>query len=166
MATTPVKKHFTFTIKEFYKEYRLDKRSAGVPCKNIIDYKTYKKIIEDFFVEIMKKIIYENYCFMMPYSLGSILVKSFKTNLKKALVDFKTTRAIGKVVKYINQHTFGYYFGIVWDKSYVRFKNNAYYSFSATSSAPATKLGIGKKALSDHINELSQDPTKRSYIRL
>lgn len=164
--SNPPKKHFTYTIKDFYREFKEDEKQKGKSCDDILPYKKYRKIVEKFFVRIMQKIIYDNHTFMMPYSLGSIVVKAFKTNLKKAPVDFHTTKMVGKVVRFLNTHTYGYYFGIIWDKSYVRFKNNVYYTFKATSSKYATKNGVGKKALSCHIKELSNDPTKRSYIRI
>lgn len=156
--TNPVKKHYTMTIKDFYREYR---KAGGQ-----LEYKLYRKIVEKFFLEISRKIIYENMIFMMPYSLGSVFVKSRKTNYKNARIDWGKTREQGKIVKCLNNHTYGYYFGITWDKSYVRFRNNSMYSFCATSSKKATRLGIGKKGLSQHIMKLSKDPTKRSYIRI
>lgn len=110
--------------------------------------------------------IYENFTFMMPYSLGSILVKAYKTNLNNLRIDWSKSKEMGCIVKHLNTHTYGYYFGIMWDKSYVRFKNNAYYLFCATSSRPAAKLGIGKKGLSEHIINLSKDPEKRAFIRI
>jgi hypothetical protein len=166
MPTTPPKKHFTYTIRDFYKIYKKYEKDKGIAVKDIISEKEYREIMEDFFERIMKKIIYDNFTFMLPYSLGSVLVKAFKTNLNNLQIDWSRSEEVGKMVKHLNLHTFGYYFGIVWDKSYVRFKNNAYYKFCATSSKKATKLGIGKKALSDHIRKLSRDPEKRSYIKI
>lgn len=122
--------------------------------------------MEGFFLCASKKIIYENFTFMMPYSLGSVLVKSYKTNLKNLKVDWSKSREMGTIIKHLNLHTFGFYFMISWDKSSVRFKNNAYYIFGFTNSKYAIRQGIGKKGLSNHIKTLSKDPTKRSYIRI
>lgn len=166
MSTQPVKKHFTMTIKDFYRDFRKEEMESGKTPHTVIPYKVFRSVIEDFFYEISRKIIYDNFTFMMPYSLGSIVVKAFKNNLKNLNIDWKATKEHGKVVRHLNLHTFGYCFGIVWDKSYVRFRNNTYYNFSATQSKPATKLGIGKKGLSNHIIELSKDPNRRSYIKI
>ena len=166
MATVPTKKHFTYTIKDFYREYKNSEKDKGKSVSQMIQYKMYRMIIEGFFLHVSKKIIYDNFSFMFPYSLGTIVVKAFKTNLKNLQVDWSKSKEVGSIVKHLNLHTYGYYFGIMWDKSYVRFKNNAYYLFCATSSRSASKLGIGKKGLSDHITALSKDPEKRSYIKI
>lgn len=161
--TNPVRKHFTMTIKDFYGSYKKHKKASNEEPQ---DYKTYRKAMEDFFTEVSKKIIYENFTFMMPYSLGTVVVKAFKNPFKDRYIDWKTTKEVGKIVRHLNTHSFGYYFGIVWDKSYVRFRNNAYYTFTARKSDKATRNGIGKKALSKHIRELAKDPTKRAYIKI
>jgi len=166
MATNPVKKHFSFTIKDFYKIFKDDKKASGKSCKNIIPYKVYKGIIEDFFEAVMKLVIYDNFTFRMPYSLGIIMIKAYKTNLKKASIDYNQTKKTGKVVRFLNQHTYGYYFGFIWDKSYSRFKNHSLYKFKATKSDHATRLGIGKISLSRHIKKLSLDPKQKSYTRI
>ena len=167
MATNPVRKHFSITLKDFYRKYRADQRAEGKPCSEILSEKRYKKLMESFFTAIMHKIIYENHTFLMPHSLGSITVKTYKNdNLRKCKVDFNQTKKLGKVVRHLNRHTYGDAFGIGWDKSYVQFRNNTFYCFKTTSSRYATESGVGAKALSKHIYDLSKDPTKRSYIRI
>lgn len=166
MATTPTKKHFTYTIKDFYRTYKDHKKNDNISLKDIIEYKKYRGIIEDFFESVSKKIIYDNFNFMMPYSLGTVGVKAFKNNLDNLKIDWSKSKEVGKIVKHLNIHTYGYYFSIVWDKSYVRFRNNTYYNFCVSSSRKAAGLGIGKKGLSEHIKKLSKDPNKRSYIKI
>lgn len=165
MATTPTKKHFTYTIKDFYEKYRKAKKKAG-QTNEIVPYKVYRKIIEAFFLHISKKIIYENYSFMLPYSLGTLLVKAVRTNIHKAKIDYKKSKEFRKPIKLINTHTFGYYFMIKWDKSYTGFINNTYYLFSNTSSEKAERQGVGRQGLSDYIKTLSTDKTRRSYIKI
>lgn len=161
--SNPAKKHYTLTIKDFYLEYKKRKGDEA------LDYKTYRSILEDMFCEIQRAIIYDRLMWQMPYGLGSTYIMAKKNaNLKKSkkAIDFNLTKKLGKVVRHLNQHTFGVYFGFKWNKTYSRFRNKAYYTFTATTSRPATKLGIGKKGLSNHIKELSKDPNKRSYIRI
>lgn len=158
MPTAPVKKHFTYTIKDFHNKYKKEGKTE-------VTYKKYRSIIKDFFLGVFKKIIYENFTFVMPYSLGLILVKAVKTNPKNLSIDFHQTKKTGKVVRHLNRHTRGYYFMIWWNKSHVRFKNNNFYCFKATRSQSATDQGIGKLALAKHIKDLSEDPEKRSFIR-
>lgn len=167
MPTNPQKKHYTMTLKDFYKEFKRELRVEKEELK--YSYARYREIMEDFFMECFKRMIHENFLFMMPYSLGTIAVKSFngnRTNLKKRKIDWKKTKEYGTIVRHLNTHTFGYYFGIMWDKSYVRFRNNAYYVFRATSSDYATRNGVGKKALSKHIRNIANDPNAKSYIKI
>lgn len=165
--TQPVRRHFTFTIKDFYAEYRKEKKKT-MPCKDIRPFKQYKPILEDWWEAISKKIIYENFTFMMPYSLGSLHVKAYKMkNLRKrAKIDYNLTKQIGKVVRHINTHSFEHFFGVKWDKSYVRFKNNSLYKFTHTSSQKATDRGIGKRGLGQHIRDRSKDQKIKSYIKI
>lgn len=165
MATQPVRRQFSVTIKDFYTSYRNEKKKT-LSIKDIHPYSLYRKVIEMFLIYVSKKIIKDNFTFMMPYSLGSLLVKSYKVSTKNARIDFNLTRKYKKVVKHLNTHTFQYAFGVKWDKSYTNFKNNSFYVFSNIYSDKATENGVGKRALGKHIKELSKDHSKKSYIRL
>lgn len=165
MATTLSKKHFCYTLKDFHQQLKNREKEKGKRVSEVISYKAYRKLIENFFLEVSKKIIYENLIFMMPYSLGSIYVKSHKSYGDHP-IDYKTTRELKRVVYFLNRHTFGQVFYIHWNKEYVRFKNNTYYTFKPTKSKSATKQGIGKTCLGQHIRALANDPMKRSYIRI
>lgn len=167
--SNPVKKHFTYTVKDFHKRYKEFKVQEGVNKNDVIPYKNYKLIIEQMFLEINKDIIYNQLIWVLPYSLGRHFIKAKKNaNIKKSrtAIDFHLTKKLGKVVRHMNTHTFGYYFQFYWDKTYSRFRNRAYYIFTATKSKKATRNGVGKLALSKHIRELSEDPLRRSYIRI
>lgn len=163
--TQPVRRHFSCTIKDFYAEYRKEKKKV-VKVKDIIPYTTYRHIFRDLFLAISKKIIYENFTFMMPYGLGSLLVKSRKVNPKDAPIDYNASRIYKKPIKHLNLHSFGYSFSIAWDKSYVRFKNYTSYLYKNTQSKQAEDKGIGKKGLGDEIKRKSQNPNERSYLRM
>lgn len=165
----PAKKHFSYTIKDFYKRYRRREIEKGNRASDVIAYKHYRNIIEGMFAEIQRSIIYDRTVWVMPYSLGRTLVKAKKNaNIRKSTkaIDFHLTKKHGKVIRHLNIHTNGYYFMFSWDKSYSRFRNRAYYTFSATTSPNATKVGIGKRGLSKHIIDLSKNPEKRSYVRI
>lgn len=167
MATNPLKKHLSYTIKDFYNEYKRTQKNKGTPVSKIISYKTYKKIVEDFFEFLQKKIIRENFIFVMPYSLGSNYIKARKTNpAYEGCIDYAMTKKVGKVVRHLNLHTFGYYYASVWDKTYVRFRNKVYYNYTSTASTHTVEKGIGRKGLSAYIIECSKDPNKKSYTRI
>jgi hypothetical protein len=165
MATTPTKKSFSCTIKDFYAEYRKERKKT-IATKDVIPYNTYKEVFREFFLAISKKIIYENFTFMMPYGLGSLLVKSRKVNPKDAAIDYNLSKIYKKPIKHLNTHSFGYTFSVFWDKSYVRFKNYTMYLYKNTKSKQAQDKGIGRKGLSDEIIRRSNNPNERSYLKM
>lgn len=166
MATTPVKKHHTKTLKDLYRLYKIAKKKEGFKIAEIIEYAEYKRFTEAVLKGLSEKMIYDNETVILPNGLGSIFVKSYKTNLKHAKVDFHLTKKFGKVVKHLNTHSFGYTFGFKWDKSTCPLKNRIYYKFTAGSSKRLRELGLGSKGLSKHIKELGNDPNRPSYIRI
>lgn len=163
--TIPTKKHFSCTIKDFYAEYRKEKKKT-IAIKEIIPYQIYRQILRDLFLAISKKIIYENFTFMMPYGLGSLLVKSRKIDPKDAKIDYISSKKYKKPIKFLNTHSFGYSFFVAWDKSYVRFKNYTMYLYKNTKSKQASDKGIGVKGLSNEIKRKSLNKNERSYLRM
>lgn len=166
MATNPVKTQFTYTIKDFHKEHVRRQKERGISPKDGIQYKAYKKIFEDLWVAVCKKIIYENFTFIMGHRLGHIRIKAFKYSPTNSEVDFHNTKKYNKVIKYINRHTFGMTYRRWWGKDHVVFKNRSSYVFSGAQGLYANKSGVGKKNIAAHIKHLSETPDKRSYINL
>lgn len=122
--------------------------------------------MEEFFIALMKKIIYENFTFTMPHKLGQIRVKAFKYNPKSTSIDFYNTKKYNKLIKFLNRHTFGYTYRRWWEKEHVIFKNRSVYHFVGAQGEYADDRGIGKKALGAHIKHLSTTPGLRSYINM
>lgn len=152
------KRQLTLTLSDFYLDYRKKKNKEA---NRVI----YKNLLNDFFSIVGKKIIYENYIFRMPVSLGSIYAKAGK-NKKTHYIDFKTSKEVGKPVKFLNRHTFGYYFMYYWNKGMVQFKNMNYYKFKPTSSAASERKGVGTRVFGKHIKAKSEDPNQRGFIRV
>lgn len=160
MPTNPVKKHLTYSIYDFYKLYVREQRKLGVVGK-VMPYRKYRNIIEDLLQRVSIKIIKENYVFTMPYGLGCIFVKGFNYDPTVVKVDFITTKKVGRLVRFLNRHTFGFHFKFRWDKDYSNFRNRAYYVFKPIRD----KAGIsGKTGLSKHLFEVSKN--KKTYTRL
>jgi len=166
MPTTPVKKFFTYTLKDIYSIYRKERRKYVKRVSKIIPRKTHEGIIQGFLMKIMNKVVNENFSWMLPYSLGLQVVKSRKTNYDHAKVNFNKTRDLSKVVKYLNQHTFGFYYYLWWNKSYVSFRNHPYYKFTFNDSPAANAVGAGKGALSQLIFKTAEEPLIPSYTRI
>lgn len=166
MGTNLSKKHYSYTIKDFYKELRNRDKADGKKIVDIITYKQYRALFEDLFQAISAKIIYENFMWYLPYGLGSIYIAAAKVNPDNIQIDFLKTKKLGKVVRFLNRHTDGMYFRFRWNKEYVNFKNRSIYQFTAVASDYSFKKGIGKRALPKHIFDLAHDPEKRQYIKI
>ena len=166
MATTPVKNHFTYTTKDIYQRWVKQEKAKGVPLDKILGYKPYKKLMEDFFIAVVKKVIYENFTFTMPHKLGQIRIKAFRYNPKSLQIDFHNTKKHKMVIKFLNRHTFGYTYRRWWEKEHVGFKNKSVYHFTGAQGKYPDDRGVGKKAIGEHIKRLSETPEIRSYINL
>lgn len=166
MSTTPVKVQFTYTIKDIHRDYVKKQKAKGIPLKDIIPYKAYKKVFEDLWIAVGKKIIYENFTFTMGHRLGHIRIKAFKYSPSNAEVDFYNTKKYKKVIKFINRHTFGVTYRRWWERDHVIFKNRTSYVFSGAQGTYADKSGVGKKNIAAHIKHLSVTPEKRSFINI
>jgi hypothetical protein len=102
----------------------------------------------------------------MPLSLGSVFIKAGKSK-NTYYIDFKTSKEVGKPVKFLNRHTLGYYFMYYWDKGSIRFRNMSYYRFKGLASREAAnKYNIGTRALGQHIKAKANDPTQKGFIRI
>lgn len=160
MATTPVKKRFSYTVRDFYRFFKKDKKAEGNPTE--IEYKVYKAIVEAFFRELMGKII-AGKTFTMPFKLGLIYIASIDvTNLKNRFrIDYAATKKLGKTVRWLNQKTGKIAFRFKWFKQTVTLKNKQFYEFCPV----ARKSGVGRQGLMEYIEEVSSDPNRKSYIK-
>lgn len=163
MPTNPVKKFFSVSEKDAAKDY---KKKKGKQSESV-----YKKVIHMFFIEIFKKMIHENFIFMLPYSGGTVSIRSFKpkiSDIKKGrkYINWQKTKEAGKKIYYLNKHSNGQLYYFKWDKSFVKFRNRKFYKFKATRSKCATVEGIGTTGLHNYIMEVSSDPTKKNSIIL
>jgi len=167
VPTTLSKRHFSYTIKDFHQAFRRKKiKEEKKRRAEVISYDRYKVIMRSFFKELSKKIIYENFIFAMPYSLGSIYIKATKGTTRNFAIDYNKTKKLGKVVRHLNLHSFGTYYHFYWNTKLVLFKNKKYYIFKSIESKLSSKNGVGRRSLSNHIKELARDPERRSYIKI
>lgn len=158
MATTPVKRHFSYTVRDFYGFYRTHKKQRE---EEPLEYKKYKGIIRDAWVHIIQDVV-KGGCFIMPHKLGMITVK--KVN-RKFVVDKITSQKVGKYVPYLARHTHGHIFRYNWIKS-SPFKNRQFYKFKFVSTRRTQlKHQIGQLGLKEYIFAVSRDPMQQSYTR-
>jgi len=113
----------------------------------------FNKIIKRFNRELVKLLLYKNFEFKMPYTLGSLRIRKGKSagikhdengNLikRKLLIDYKRTKELWnrdpvakdtkKVVLHLNEHSDGYVYGFYWNKTRGRIRNKEGYRFKTS----------------------------------
>jgi hypothetical protein len=117
------------TIKNFYKHYlEQNPKDSDTYCtqKEFLDIaKTYLKNLALFVVDDAGVVT-------LPYRLGVIAVRKYKSNLRKVPIDWKATKEEGCIVYNFNYHSNGYRYRVHWNKKRCRVKNKMYYSFQLT----------------------------------
>lgn len=153
MATNPQRQHLTYTIRDYYNDYR--KKANRQSKYQVRPYKQYKAYIYDIFSEIFQRIMHEAWHFVFPFSAGEFYIKKvgqgvFKQIYKKPNKD--------KIL--INNHTFRNRYKFVWDKSYSTFDNSKFYNFKIArgTEVEALKYNVGKKALSNFYFSMNENP--------
>lgn len=154
MPTNPVRSSFTFTVKDFYKNYKERQIARG---KEPVTYKRYKLIVKSFFKHVVDKMIIENYHFMLPYGMGVIGIKAYKLAVDSLSINWPKTIELKKLVKHVNDHSNNYSFGFTWNTQRSNFKNRIFYHFKISKQY--------QKSLTQRIFSLSKNPVKRSFIR-
>ena len=115
----------------------------------------YNRICEKFIEKIKDKIILDSDEWKMPYRLGSISIRKNKgiSSVTLPPIDWKTSREIGKIVRYLNHHTHGYVFRIYWNKKGNNIRNRGFYKFQAARKfTRAIKKASNKENLDYCVN--------------
>lgn len=116
----------------------------------------YEKILDDFFSMVVDKMVTENFTFILPYRLGHICVRKYKTRIKingnnkvicnsgldydamwnmwrreyPGLSDIEIAKLADKPKMFeLNKHTNGWLFRIVWIKRFCHVENKIPYKF-------------------------------------
>lgn len=120
-----------YTITEIYKDYynSLDKDSTyNIP------YSLYRKIIEEYFKEVLNVMFEKSLPVRLPCSLGTfqIVKKKVINNLnRQRFINWKDTVHYKKVIYYTNEHSDSYRYYFMWIKD-GRTKNISKYRFIST----------------------------------
>ena len=134
-----------YGIVDIYRFYKKNQKEKGLP---VIPELTFRKILKYHNSEVCKSIVEDNNEFRLPYRLGYLRIRKFKTkfkldangNLKVSHLrpDWKATKDLWasneeakenkKIVYHANNHTKGFYFKWYWDKRTCNIKNSSVYS--------------------------------------
>ena len=131
-----------YNLKDMYEEY-LQEVEEGSPYH--VTYQQYRGICENFYKEMMGKVLDHAAEFKMPYNLGKIYVDKKKVspgNKKRLGIDWDLTNKYGKFIYHLNEHSRGYKYIFIWEKKTYRTKNKNLYKFipSRTNKRRLAKL--------------------------
>lgn len=158
MPTNPPKKHFTYTIRDFYKDYRKAcNKQDRFPKRPYIKYRDF---IYDVFAEIFHTIIKDCWHFVLPYSLGEFYLKENKRNTGKRVYCKKASIREKRPVYTFNNHTLRKTFKFTWDKTYARFPTAKYYKFELIDGEEKLhlKYNVGRRFIARHLFSIGEDP--------
>lgn len=157
MPTNPQKKHLTYTIRDFYKNYRKEARKQNkFPVR---DYKKYKDFIFDVFAECFQKIIKDGWHLVLPYSLGEFYLKELVKRSGKKTFDFTYFRRTGKKRYLFNRHTLNRVYKFVWDRKSAKFPTSKYYNFELLRGNEIShrKYKVGREAIANFFFNVGKD---------
>lgn len=140
----------SYTITDFYKSYR-DYIVQDSPYD--IDYRTFRAILQDYFMYIRDQIILESKEFKIPCRLGklSIIKKLPKHYSSKSLCwDWKSTKELGKPVYQLNTHSGYFKYRFFWSKQKCILPNIGKYMFIACRANKRQLAQIIKQHLKDY----------------
>ena len=98
----------SITFKDMYKT---------IPVE--VDYKLYKRIVEEMCKVILEYLLERSEGFKMPYGLGFIQIGKYKPkqlDSKSLSVDYKASKEYDKKIYHLNEHSDGYKFRLYWSK--------------------------------------------------
>ena len=121
-----------YTITDFYLSY-LDYIERGTVYE--VDYKMFRKILQDYFRYIANEVIMNGKEFKFPCRMGTLQVikhrpKNF--NSKSLRIDFGASKALGKKIFFLNEHSDGYKYRFHYSKKNCLTENKSKYQFVAT----------------------------------
>ena len=166
MAYNWQRKNYTWTLKDFYTNYKKRKKASGFKHEDIMTAKQYEAIMEDFFIRVCRKIVREGYIFTLPFSLGCLYLKTGKVKPGKETINWPETLKAKKKITYGYLHTFGAFYMTKWQKSHVAFKNKRSYVFHFVGGKFAKAKDSGRAIIHEHIMKVSRDPNMKSIRKL
>lgn len=107
---------------DIYKEY----------CKTHeeVPYALFKRILEEFNINLLIALQDRSEGFKMPHGLGYIQIVKYKpkTLTEKSLsIDYKASNDLGKRVYHLNEHSDGYKYRLYWSKTPMTFADRYKY---------------------------------------
>jgi hypothetical protein len=143
MATNPVKSRYTFTQKDFYKNYK--KKS-----NNPVTWKQYTGFISDFFAEMLRQVIYDRTDFRFPINLGYITLTSRKIPIKHRHINMPHLKKTGEKKRILSLETDGRFYSLKWRTFRCNLKNKSLYLLKTPQTSWTRKNA--KTSIKEYIN--------------
>lgn len=144
----------TFTVRHSYQYSSL---------KSKYKYEKYKEILELYFYEVSKAMIYDHLWYRIPYGGGTIFIIKYKPRVRKSM-DYQHWKTTGEIRPHLNKHSNGYQFKFKWKKGYsTYYPNLKLYKFIVNRG---NDYIIGARGLAKYIKECSKNPLVQDYDAL
>lgn len=115
----------SYTIRDMYKSYKeIDEN---------VDYLRFKRILDQFNINLLDSLLNASEGFKMPCRLGFICIVKYrpKSYTNKSLSkDYKLSKELGKTVYHLNEHSDGYKYRLYWSKNKNTFPDIYKYNIS------------------------------------
>lgn len=144
-------KRKSYTIADYY-QYYLNQIERDTIYE--VDYRTYKKVLTDYFIYLRDQIIEESKEVKLPCRLGTIQIikhqpKEFTG--KSLRWDWKATKETGQPVYLLNEHSGFFKYRYHWNKQNCLIKNKIKYQFIASRDNKRYLCQIIKNKVHDYI---------------
>ena len=116
-------------LKDIYNFYLLS--IDGNELYNV-DFKTFKKIINTYYLQILEDILYKGVQYKLPYRMGKIRVIKRKVdinNLNRFGINWVESVKQNKQIYHLNNHSKGFVYRFKWDKENSLVHNLFFYKF-------------------------------------
>lgn len=152
MPTNPHKKRYRKTIRDAHREYIRERKEIGYT--NHPTYKQYSGFIVDFFKEIFKMILFDNFTFVT--NIGTFTLAAEKKTFSSSYqppVDIKETIDRRRKTYHINDHSHGYVYRLAWIKEGKHIKNIKVYDLQLSRYKALKDEYLGKRGIAKYIKD-------------
>jgi hypothetical protein len=120
------------TLKDVYSFYI---ESVGSNEIYKVEFKVFKSIIEEYYLQVVDDILYKGREYKLPYRLGRIKIVKRKVdvnNLNRFGIDWVESVKNKKQIYHLNNHSRGFVYRYKWEKTNSLVPNLYFYKFVPT----------------------------------
>lgn len=159
MATNPHKKRYRKDLRDAHREYVNERKGLGYTKHPT--YKQYSGLIIDFFKEMFKLILFEDYTWMTI--IGTFTLSAEKREIggdRGLIVDYRKSVDMNKRIYHLNDHSHNYVYRFTWLREGIRISNIKIYELQISGYKRLRDEYLGKKGIVQYIKDASKDSSK------